>query len=809
MTSHSMKLLAATTALVATAAASANAGTISTATSTTLFTSNSTPIIISGTGSVIVTGGNGIEISSTNAASNTIQINTGGILRSTSTSILSTNAANAAVVINNSGTIAAISGSTAAIDLSGMSGNATITNAGTISGSITFGDGTNGLTSTGTTSGTITGGTSADSVTLTGATHTGLVTLGAGANGLTVSNSTFIGNYTGGANVDTVNIKDSSVFTGNIATAAGADNITVSNSRVNGNITSGNGLTTMVLTNATISGTITDSQASDSDVLTINGQNTFNQIGAISGFETVNVNTNAVLTEGAGAISGANALTLAAAKTLTVNNSLTLGSGGTLTNNGTLNVAAGKTINADTFTIGAGSSVGIGISDSTHAGKLIVANGLGATSMTINLGNNAGYIASGTSFTIVDGGATSTNATILNSNTGVYRFSTARTSTNQDISLTITRVGTDSVVTGEDNKSVAAALDTVTANTNAALKAVHSEIGKQSTAADVNNIVESLTPSIDGAGAASVNVTVDTGNQISNRLASVRGTGIATGDAMASQHMWLQGFGSSVSQDDKGGNRGYDASAGGVSLGVDTDTLLEGYTTGLAFSYGHASVDSNASSSASTDIDSYVGTLYGSRVFDGGVFVNGQVGGGYNKYDMERNVIGVGKATGNTNGFQGTAKLETGKDFAADGFTLTPLASLQYTYLNMDKYTETGAGGASLTVNPDALNAVDAGVGGQVAYAIPLNDGGTLKPTAHAKYIYHLGDRKMGTTSSFTGGGASFNTSGVEADRSSVNLGAGLLLTTVAGTDLSVNYDADIRSNLIGHTGQLKARWAF
>lgn len=760
MNSRSIKLLTATTAFVAVAAVG-NATTVSSSTTATLYTSATTGgITIAPTGSIVSTGSSStIEISNTVGANNIISVSTGGLLQSGgSATILSTNAANAAVVINNSGTIV---GTSKSIDLSNMTNGASIINSGTITGSVTFGNGTNSFNSTGTTSGTITGGTGNDTFTFTNTTHTG--------------------------NIDLV---------------SGTDTLTISNSRVNGNIsaTGVGGVTTLHLTNATVSGTIADGANNDNDVLTIDGTQTFTTLGNIAGFETVNINTNTVLNN---ALTGAQALTVAATKTLTANQSVQ--AGGLLTNNGEIDIAAGKTVQAATYA-GTG-TVGIAVASSSSTGKLgLTTTGAYATKLAINMASSAGYIASGTQILLVSG--TTTNATLAVTNTGVYRFSTAIS--NSNVVLNVGRVSTSSVVASDQGKAIANVLDHLGVSSTGTLATVQGVIGAQGNAAGVNNVINSLTPGIDGAGIASVNITVDTGNQISNRLASVRSTsGVATGDPMANNHMWIQGFGSTESQDDHGGNYGYDANSGGVSVGVDTDTLADGYTTGVAVSYGHGTVDSNSPNNASTDIDTYVGTLYGSRVLDDGIFINGQLGFGYNKYDIDRTILGVGSASGSTNGWQGTAKVEGGRDYAAGKFTLTPLASLQYTYLDMDSYTETGAGGASLRVNPDSLSTVDAGAGGQLAYAIPLTDGGTLKPSVHAKYIYRFGDTDLSTTSQFTGGGSAFNTGGVKADRSSVNLGAGLLLTTVAGTDLSLNYDADIRSNLVGHTGQLKARWAF
>jgi outer membrane autotransporter protein len=316
-----------------------------------------------------------------------------------------------------------------------------------------------------------------------------------------------------------------------------------------------------------------------------------------------------------------------------------------------------------------------------------------------------------------------------------------------------------------------------------------------------------------GLGNAAIGVNVASGNQVSNRLASLRdGTalsGLNTGDGTYTRNIWVEGFGGTTKQDDKDGAKGYDANNYGMSFGVDTDELVQDATVGAAFTYAMGTVDSNASSNASTDINTYIGTLYGSKTYDNGLFANAQASVGTGAYESERTVIGVGKAKGEFDGLQASLKGEVGKDFAMDALTLTPMAGLQYNYLDLDKYTETGAGGANLTVKSKSMSTVDASVGGKATYTLPLESGGTLKPNVHANYVYRMGDDTLATTSNFTGGGASFATTGVKSDRSSVNLGTGLLLTTASGVDLSAEYNADLRSSLTGHTGQLKARLAF
>lgn len=822
MTSRNLKLLAST-AFVAAASVGHAADTTTSSTTTiantdaTNYISSSVVVSTTGIGPAIVISGTGTG----DLGDALLGVSSSAVLRSDSVTGTVSLGADAAVsgtltIVNEGSIINTLAGgsaiSTTATQI-GAQPAVVITNSGTISGSIDNGTGDLTYTNTGTHTGAInTTGTGTDTITVNGGTQTGDISLGDGANNLTVSASTFTGDYTGGTGADTVTINNDSTVTGNIALSTGTDALDVSNSRINGNVTSGNGVTTVTLYNSVVSGTMTDSQAGDSDVLNINGTDSFTTLGAISGFEDVNINTDMTINHG---LAGAATVDIASGKTVTVNNSFQ--ATGALTNNGTLNIAGGKSVQADSYS-STGGILGIGIvSSNTTTGRaqliLDSATTSAATSFTINVASTSGYIANGTSYTIVDGGGGgNASGTLTTASAGVYTFSLQENGTNSDdLDLIIGRVSTSSVVAGADNQAAANVLDNLGADATGELATLQGVIGSQSTSTGVQNVLESLVPSIDGAGAASVNMAVDAGNQVSNRLASVRsnGYGVATGDAMANQHMWVQGFGSVVEQDDKNGARGYDASSAGMSFGVDTDTLVDGMTTGAAFTYGKGNVDSNASGGASTDIDTYALTGYGSRVMDNGVFVNGQLGFAYNQYDMERTVSGIGLSKGDTNGWQATAKVETGRDYAVGGLTMTPLASLQYTYLDMDSYTETGAGGASLYVDPESMSTLDAGLGGEMSYAMPLNDGGTLKPSVHAKYIYRMGDDSMGTTSSFVGGGAAFSTSGVKSDRSSLNVGAGMLLTTVGGTDLSINYDADIRSSLTGHTGQLKARWAF
>ena len=703
---------------------------------------------------------------------------------SSGTSVVKTSETIGGLTVGNGVVLDVSNGTQSAIEVSGTSATGAVSNTINISDTATVkGNYNNGVIHV-----------QSDSAGVVTINNSGTISVYGGSTKAIVNDGTLTGATT---------IRNTGTISGSIILSNTADIITLSgNGAINGNVDMGGGDDTFNIYGGSVSGTI-DMGSGSNDTMNISAT-TFTTKGAISNVEKVNISGTTNINN---AITGVQTLTANRGSVVNVNSDFGQGAASTVNVSGTLNVAAGKTVSASTVN-SRGGVIGIAVATSSSAG-LISANSFTGGSLTINLGSSAGYINSGTQFRIVSG---TTGASVLPSLTtatsGLYTFNVSRTNTN-DISLTILRAANATAATNGTNAAVGAVLDSVSSSTNTQLVQVQNLINQQTTLAGVNNVLERLTPAADtGIALSAVDVNVQTGNQISSRLASLRGNGktLNTGDAMLNNHFWMNGFGNVTNQDDKKGVRGYDANTVGASVGLDTDTLVDGTTTGLAFSYGKSNVDSNSANGASTDIDSYQLTGYASRVFDGGVFLNGQAAIGLGKYSSDRNT-GLGTASADYDGMQYSAKLEGGKDFVCDWWTFTPLASAQYSFVDLDKYTESGPG--ALTVDSKNFNVLDLGLGGQVAYNIPLESGGSLRPVARAKYIYRAGDNTLDTTSRFVAGGAAFNTQGIRADRNSVNLGTGITLSTVGGMDLSLDYDADIRSSLVGHTGQVKARWAF
>ena len=71
-----------------------------------------------------------------------------------------------------------------------------------------------------------------------------------------------------------------------------------------------------------------------------------------------------------------------------------------------------------------------------------------------------------------------------------------------------------------------------------------------------------------------------------------------------------------------------------------------------------------------------------------------------------------------------------------------------------------------------------------------------------------IGD-KAESTSRFTGGGASFKTTGFAPEQSSFNLGAGVTVYPGNAFSIKLKYDYEGRSGYSGHAGTATAKWEF
>lgn len=564
------------------------------------------------------------------------------------------------------------------------------------------------------------------------------------------------------------------------------------------------------------------------DAITVNDADTLQFLGTSA--QTVSGTiTDGIVTVGNGTttsdVTFAGALSSIASATVSANAAATFdanaGVTGAFTNSGTTNISIGKTLTAGSFA-GTG-TYNIDIEDSNASGTLTAADfgslasagAIDLSAETVNF-NFTGNTATGAAVVLGTGGAASTTAGTVTDNSFIYGAALAANGNN--LELTVTRTALATASSTGNGQSVGTVLDTLTSTTNTQLLQIQDQIAQASTQSALNEVLEATTPTVDlGVASTTVNVATQSIGLTDTRLASLRTgdetTGMAAGNVGRGLRLWGQAFGSTADQDHRDGVDGYEADTFGGAVGLDTTNMSDNAVIGVAFSYADSDIDSDNANDTQTDIGSYQVTVYGDYDIDERTFLSGQFAYAFNDIESTRyNVGGVSGLTANSdydsNQFTVAGKL--GRDYATDqGLTLSPALLADYTHLSIDDYTETGAGGANLNVNSDSLNILEIGVGVDASWMHQNMDGSYLKPALHAAYRYDLIGDNVETTSTFAGGGAAFQTDGMDPARSTFNVGAGLSYMATNNWEFSANYDYEFKSDYGAHSGLVRAAYKF
>ena len=142
--------------------------------------------------------------------------------------------------------------------------------------------------------------------------------------------------------------------------------------------------------------------------------------------------------------------------------------------------------------------------------------------------------------------------------------------------------------------------------------------------------------------------------------------------------VWISGTGQFVNVNGDGNGKGYDFTTGGVSFGLDY-RLTKNFAVGVALGYAHNWT--SLTGDGNIDVNTARGGLY-ATFYQGGFYLNGYIGGAHNSYDTLRDALGGG-ASGSTNGGEFDGYAGGGYEFHWGRFTFGPIASLEYSYVDM------------------------------------------------------------------------------------------------------------------------------
>jgi hypothetical protein len=257
-------------------------------------------------------------------------------------------------------------------------------------------------------------------------------------------------------------------------------------------------------------------------------------------------------------------------------------------------------------------------------------------------------------------------------------------------------------------RDAAIAADVATTDT-ASLSSIYNvlyALSGQSATADTNfaNQVSPQTDTITGSTVAAKAVTSGVQNVISTRLASLRSgdaysTGVVTGSGMSANSGFIQAFGSTVEQKNKGNEFGYDADTTGFAVGFD-GKIDGGAVIGISYARSEADVDGKGTGRAKNDIKTDSVSLYADYATKDG-YVEGSIT--YGKSDNKGSrVINTGGLTNtyasNSDSEQYSFRLSGGiPQSLGGGAFFTPFAAATISQIKADAYTE-----SSTTAN-DAL----------------------------------------------------------------------------------------------------------
>lgn len=767
-------------------------------------------------------------------------------------------------LVNNAGLLAGsgtVSGSIFGIDNSGGS-IGTILNSGTIKGSTYTGTivgygvlGENSSTiGTLNNSGTITNelgvlirsGASLGTLTNTGSivgTFSGVVaqtgTIG------TINNSGLIA----GATSQTVTGFPSGPYTG-IFALAGASIGTVVNS----------GTITGLLNAINVDSTSTIGQINNSGLIAGAIRNTGSSNLNISGgsgavFGTLTGLGGGIANASVGTITNTSSNVVFGSGNLLLNDRINVGSHAVNNTGATLQVNNPIAITGN-YTQGASATLLVGVADSAVSGgsidsdsgygRLVVsgtANIASGSAVTLQKLNAYGF-AAGQRFVVVDAVGTGTNY-----NADTLRYSVAGTSAlvatgaavangaNSDLVLTLadatspsnpsspsspsTPTPAPSGATAPNAVSALTGLSHYTGISPALLNLFDASLALNATGSTqaLNAAGKQLSPtsqtSLSRAAAAP---TFDVLNIISShanglRLAQRQGSGISTGDAPASWGVWGQAFGGHASQDQRDQVDGYSANYGGLLFGVDR-AVSDAWRVGGAFSYSNAAVNNTGDTAGSnTRINSYGLIGYASYVTNRW-YANLSAGAVEQRYDTNRlvNFPGFsGQANGSFNGQQYVARGEVGYPLAFGVATVTPLASLTYSYLHQSAYTESGGNGAALSVDATHQSSVTTDIGAKVEREIPTSLG-MLVPELTVAWRHEYNNTRALTTASFAAdpsGQTSFTVLGTSPLTNSAIVSAGVTLLNQRNLSLTARYDVQVGRGYLSQAGTLRLRRLF
>ena len=237
---------------------------------------------------------------------------------------------------------------------------------------------------------------------------------------------------------------------------------------------------------------------------------------------------------------------------------------------------------------------------------------------------------------------------------------------------------------------------------------------------------------------------------------------------------WVKGFGYFGNQPVSGAFDGYNANIYGTMVGCDR-AIDQDTRAGFGVGYARTNITGKTFDTG-TDANTVEATAYIGRQW-GPWFAYGDLSYGHNRYAESRHIVFPGldrTATGNYGGDDVTGFAKAGYRFGGDRCRITPFASLQYTHMDLDSYSESGAGSISLNLASQSYHFLESGLG-VTASRDCAGTSGVYRPELRAKWLHELDNPMLQNVATFNvAGSPAFATPGMTTAADTYVVGAGV-----------------------------------
>jgi outer membrane autotransporter protein len=245
----------------------------------------------------------------------------------------------------------------------------------------------------------------------------------------------------------------------------------------------------------------------------------------------------------------------------------------------------------------------------------------------------------------------------------------------------------------------------------------------------------------------------------------------------------------------------------GAGVGLFADVPINAFSkVGGTITYAGAAIKNADTVANASNANGFQGTVYASTGYRW-FFVDAVGSMGRNNYRTKRNVLMTSqRAEGKFSGMQFGAKGRVGLNINVGGLIASPLVSLRYMRLNTDKYDETGAPGANLTVLGKKITGITMGTGIKL---MESTDTDHFAPELHVILLRDVKSLSFSSTARLTDGGPVFITNGATFPKFGVNVGASITAKLRENALITGSYDFEGRSKFASHSLLLKFRLLF